>query len=163
MKSEIDPQLLIAMAAKACKRAELLWEPQPESSPNISPAAPPPPDLLANQLQVKVSKFDQTLHVQDLVDKNARGIKHMEMDMKITLKDTPSSDSGGGEASLSGGCGNVEVNNAHKPAEPLVANVNCRNKVKIVVVSCKMKIQVSNRNNCIYKLNPLKKTIDRVW
>ncbi|CAA7030466.1 unnamed protein product [Microthlaspi erraticum] len=165
VKSDVDPQLLIAIAAKAGKRAELLWEPQPESSPATPPpVTTPSTDHLASQLQVKVNNFDQTVNVQDLVDKNARGIKHMEIVDKRVIKimfkepnhddpsgghsrDTPStSNSGGGEARVSGVRGDVEIisvpaaeppasipheiNNAptnSKPAEPPVANVNCKN------------------------------------
>ncbi|KFK35472.1 hypothetical protein AALP_AA5G288700 [Arabis alpina] len=153
--SEIDPQMLIEMAAKAGKRAELLWDPEPESSQNIptptppkpeyseniSTPTPPPPTMtsidLASQPQVKVSSFDHTVYIQDLIDKNAHGIKHMEIIDKRVIKivfkephddlnadrDSPfqlapqSSDSkGGGEANGSNCSGIVEVVAA--PAEP---------------------------------------------
>ncbi|VVB06693.1 unnamed protein product [Arabis nemorensis] len=46
--SEIDPQVLIEMAAKAGKRAELLWDPEPESSENIPTPTPPKPESSEN-------------------------------------------------------------------------------------------------------------------
>lgn len=158
VSSEIDPQVLISMATKAGKRAELLWEPEPKPPEDITTATPPLATPSTYQRQVHVSNFDgfdQTVHLQDLVDRNARGIKHMEIIekkvTKLTFKgshDDPSSDhsrspiappssdsksSNGSDegASGSGTCGNVEVIAAPATAaEPLpkINDAPCNSK-----------------------------------
>lgn len=108
VKSEIDPQVLIEMAAKAGKRAQLLWESEPESSQNIPtltpPLSPPPATSstdLASQRQVQVSSSDHMVHLHDLVAKNARVIKITFKELidkrvtKITFKEESHDDPSG--------------------------------------------------------------------
>ncbi|KAG7566784.1 Heavy metal-associated domain HMA [Arabidopsis suecica] len=158
VNSEVDPQVLIAMAAKAGKRAELLWEPEPESPDDISTVTPPLAMPSTCRRQVHISNFDgfeSTVHLQDLVDKNARGIKHMDIIdkrvIKITFKeshDDPSSDhsrdspspiappssdpknsnGGGGEASGSGACGNVGASATAAEPTPKINDAPCNGK-----------------------------------